>query len=357
MAYFKDLSGYKLIPNCWDLRVEEELRYARFSDKKIIGVKNSWKEEHRFYHNCDHLQSLVTLIKKEESLSDEDRTILIIAAAYHDIVYDPKGKNNEVLSCRRFIADAQNTELTVDDINTISAIILATAERVEPPLTGSITPLANLFWKFDNLILEQDLSDLLEYEALIYKEYQWVSWVLYKQARLSFLDEEFARTNNPNLLALKSYISTRVPNVGLYIGSFDPFHLGHQNILHKAEKIFDKVILARGKNPDKRNSMFDPLPNCVSNRETVIWDGLTTDLIKDLIQKTGTKITLIRGLRDGKDLDYEVNNLRFMEDLYEDIQVCFIHCDKQFEHVSSSAIRKLATFDSSASSKYLPTQK
>ena len=355
MAYFKDLSGYKLIPNVWDLRVEQELRYSKFSDKKIYGVRDAWKEGHRFYHNCDHLQSIVTLINKLEEISEEDKTILIIAAAYHDIIYDPQSKINEVLSCRRFIADAQNTELTVDDINKISSIILATAERTEPPLDGSITPLANIFWKLDNSILDADLADLLEYEGMIYKEYQWASWPLYKQARISFLQEEFARTGNQNLVSLAEIIKARVPNIGLYIGSFDPFHIGHLNILQKSEKIFDKVIIARGKNPDKNNSLFDALPKCVANRETVIWDGLTTDLIKDLIQKTGTKVTLIRGLRDGKDLDYEINNLRFMEDLYEDIQVCFIHCDKQFEHVSSSAIRKLSTFTDVSKSKYLPT--
>ena len=45
--------------------------------------------------------------------------------------------------------------------------------------------------------------------------------------------------------------------LGIYAGSFNPFHKGHYNILCKAEKIFDRVIIARGINPDKGPSEYD----------------------------------------------------------------------------------------------------
>ena len=78
---------------------------------------------------------------------------------------------------------------------------------------------------------------------------------------------------------------------------------------------------------------------------------MTPDLLKKL--SVDSNVTLIRGLRNGKDLDYEVNQLRFMEEMYPSINVCFLQCERQYDHISSSAIRKISAMgDSSFSSKY-----
>ena len=69
--------------------------------------------------------------------------------------------------------------------------------------------------------------------------------------------------------------------IGIYPGSFNPFHKGHLNILEKAEKIFDKVILARGINPEKKNEIM-PLPKSIENRTWMNYNGLLTDFIKSL---------------------------------------------------------------------------
>ena len=52
-------------------------------------------------------------------------------------------------------------------------------------------------------------------------------------------------------------LETWRPKIGLYAGSFNPFHKGHLNIIMKAEEIFDKVIIARGINPTKKNEIFE----------------------------------------------------------------------------------------------------
>jgi phosphopantetheine adenylyltransferase len=63
---------------------------------------------------------------------------------------------------------------------------------------------------------------------------------------------------------------------------------------------------------------------------------------------------LVRGLRNGNDLDYEDNQLKFMEDFKEDdINVVFFRCDSKFSHVSSSAIRNLESFRKGSSKRYL----
>ena len=198
--------------------------------------------------------------------------------------------------------------------------------------------------------MSEDITKLIDYEHKIYKEFQCYDHETYTKHRVEFLRKEASELNNNYLNILADYVEKRRPNIGLYAGSFNPFHVGHLDILTKAEKIFDKVILDKGANPEK-DANNSKLPDCVSNREIIIWAGLTPELIKKL--SIHSNVTLIRGLRSGKDLDYEVNNLRYMEDAYEDIKVIFIHCDRNYEHISSRDIKMLEKFGSKLIKKYL----
>ena len=366
MSYTKDLSGRKLIGNVWDLRVEDILHGEGFDPKDILKVKNAWAEKHRFYHNNDHLRDLVDKVNKKDNLSDMQKSLLIIAAAYHDVFYDPKlrGGVNEVKSRDIFLEHARNSKYFKDQkvfIDVISDAIIATADREAPKYISGVKNgtedlgfLPQTFWCMDNSILECGMKELFVYEQKIYKEFQWATWEDYKKHRTYFLQNEFERNNNTNLLHLVSFIESKIPNIGIYPGTFDDFHKGHLNILNKAERIFDKVILVRGVNPEKDTFVGenDSFPQSVSNRQIIFWDGLTTDLVKELEQQN-QKVTVIRGLRDGKDLAYEVNNLRLMQDFYKDIEVVFIHCDKEYEHISSSAIKKAGKFGDKIKNLYL----
>lgn len=137
--------------------------------------------------------------------------------------------------------------------------------------------------------------------------------------------------------------------VGVYAGSFNPIHVGHLNILEKADKIFDKVILARGINPEK-NNVIHPLPKSMGNRTCKSYSGLLTDFIKTLPYDN---ITIIRGLRNNVDLQYELNQYRYFQDLMPEIQLISIFCDKQYEHISSSAIRMLSQYGEEHIKNYL----
>jgi len=137
--------------------------------------------------------------------------------------------------------------------------------------------------------------------------------------------------------------------VAVYAGSFNPFHKGHYNILQKAEKIFDKVIIARGYNPEKKNDLV-ALPNIIMDRAVMQYSGLLTDFIQKLPYEN---ITLIRGLRNSVDLQYEMNQYRYLQDLMPSIQMVSIFCDKEYEHISSSGIRTLSIFGSDKVKDYL----
>lgn len=351
--YIKDLSNRSVIitKNIWPLWVSDALYGNKFSEKKISDLRKAYKEDHRFYHTGSHIWDIAVNIRKMK-LSPDDEEILFVAAAYHDIVYDPKAKpgQNEIKSVERFMSDSDGTLFTEDSEmknyrDLICEIIYATASREEPK-----ERLPFIFWNIDNSILKAEFNELLEYEEKIFKEYQYVSYKDYVKERTYFLRKENIRTGNEALLSLADYVEARKPKIGLYPGSFLPWHIGHSNILSKSEAIFDKVILAKGVNPDK-NRIITDIPKSLQNREIFYWDGLTTDLIKDL--SSIYDVTLIRGLRNGKDLDYEVNQLRFMEKMYSDLKVCYIPCDKEFEYISSSSIKSISKFSEKEASSYI----
>ncbi len=85
--------------------------------------------------------------------------------------------------------------------------------------------------------------------------------------------------------------------------------------------------------------------------EVDAFDGFISDHITKL--EKSSDVTLIRGLRNGDDLDYEVNQLRFIKGMKEDIKVVYIPCDAEFEHVSSSAIRNIMDIDNKKGQKFL----
>jgi len=152
--------------------------------------------------------------------------------------------------------------------------------------------------------------------------------------------------------------------LGLYCGSFDPFHVGHLNIVQKAERLFDDVIIASGTNPDKHQTIPKSLgPNkpyvdlgLLGKRYTHIgYYGFTTELIKHFKKHYGN-VFLVRGIRSSHDYDYEMDQIQTMQALMGDqkIQVVLLPCDREFEHVSSSTIRKVSMFDKEAAKQWLP---
>ena len=146
--------------------------------------------------------------------------------------------------------------------------------------------------------------------------------------------------------------------VGFYAGSFDPFTNGHLNIVKKASKLFDKVIVGMGVNP-KKNRSFDKIQmkdaintlfknEGLLNCECVIYDGLTVDVAK----KYGTTY-LIRGIRNGMDYDFE-ENLALVNEEISGLDTLYLRAG-EFGAISSSMVKELLYYGKDAS-KYLPKE-
>jgi pantetheine-phosphate adenylyltransferase len=138
--------------------------------------------------------------------------------------------------------------------------------------------------------------------------------------------------------------------IAIYPGSFLPIHLGHLDIIDKALKVFDKVLIAQLINPDKQidvkydkqfyQSMLDLRDKY--NRRTTYTNF--SGLLVDLINKRKSIIAVIRGLRNGNDLQYEQNMQYWNEDLGLTVPIVYFVTDRRYAHYSSSSIRAINKF-------------
>ena len=139
----------------------------------------------------------------------------------------------------------------------------------------------------------------------------------------------------------------------LYAGSFNPWHEGHTDILEKSLKVFGRVMVSAAVNPEKSESLsydFDLLAKQMYqegriDKERVRlqhFNGLLVDFITRLRTEFDVEIcALVRGLRNGHDLNYEMNWQYWNEDLGIKIPIVYFICDRNKSHISSSMIRMI----------------
>ncbi|MFA5313248.1 MAG: adenylyltransferase/cytidyltransferase family protein [Methanomassiliicoccales archaeon] len=314
-----------------------------------------WNEPHRHYHTIKHLDYILGVLKYWPKILDQEtREELAIIALFHDIIYDSRSQNNEEASAEFFMSSTHDVESTGTSRSFIRHAILDTKTH------RSNDKISNLFFELDLWELSHGTwPQLLKMEREIFLEYQFVPYDVYKTKRIEILTQLMPMVNNnSNMVLYIEYLSSFRPHIGVYAGSFDPFHLGHLNILQKAEKLFDKVIIAVATDPSK--SSDEPL-----NRKRLLEKQLPCHQI-DIVEKFLTNhirviegvadITLIRGLRNGYDLSYEMNLLRYMEDQYNELKVVWIPCDRKYEYVSSRDLRGLGKIEEGSELSYLPQQ-
>lgn len=291
-------------------------------------VIKRYQEPHRFYHTLDHLQDIYQQLE-DRALGDQKA--LLLATAYHDVIYNPQSATNEEDSAEYFMRYYDGDDQLKQDVYNI---ILDT--KTHQPRSD----LSSVFCELDLNILRQPLHKLLIYEDQIFKEFQFADFALYRVKRVEVLQQLQTKVANANLSALITYVQHRQPQIAVYPGSFNPFHKGHYNILQKAEAIFDKVIVAKGSNPGKEESAFE-VPAILSNRQVGSYTGLLTGYVNSL----SYPVTIIRGLRNSTDLQYELNQYRYLQDLSsQHLKIVSIFCDREFEHISSTGIRQLQNY-------------
>jgi len=142
----------------------------------------------------------------------------------------------------------------------------------------------------------------------------------------------------------------------LFVGSFDPFHLGHLSVVKRASQLFDSVVIGVAADTNKDTLSIDKRLHLVNlcikkygNLSAIPYGGLTIDLYK-----SENANVLIRGVRNIIDFEYEKNLADINKVLYQNAQTCLFLCDIGYE-ISSSLIRQLAKLDADLS-KFVPNE-
>jgi pantetheine-phosphate adenylyltransferase len=140
-------------------------------------------------------------------------------------------------------------------------------------------------------------------------------------------------------------------HLALYPGSFDPITYGHMDVIQRGRRLFDKLIVAVGRNPGKdplfsleervamAKSLVDELVEREPNDAPVVvkaFSGLTVDFAKSV-----NASALLRGVRNLSDLQYEVQQAVTNREV-AGLETAFVVAGQTFAYTSSSLIRQIA---------------
>ena len=149
-----------------------------------------------------------------------------------------------------------------------------------------------------------------------------------------------------------------MPRIAFYAGSFDPVTNGHLDVAKQAVILCDRLIVAIGINPGKKplfsieerlamiQDVFGPIgakAGCVI--EAATYDNLTVTAA----QKAGATI-MIRGLRDGTDLDYEMQIAGMNEAMAPEVHTVFVPASVAVRPITATLVRQIASMGGNVSS-------
>jgi pantetheine-phosphate adenylyltransferase len=152
--------------------------------------------------------------------------------------------------------------------------------------------------------------------------------------------------------------SPQSPRVAVYPGSFDPITLGHLNVMERASKLFDRLIVGVGVNVEKQ-TMFSAEERLMLIREATghlenVEIRTFTRLAVTFVKQCGARI-MVRGVRPITDIAAELTMMMANRRLAPDVETLFMIADGELAHVSSSLIKQIATVaDDSELSRFLP---
>ena len=135
--------------------------------------------------------------------------------------------------------------------------------------------------------------------------------------------------------------------VAVYPGSFDPFTFGHLDILDRASRLFDHVIIGVLVNP-KKQCLFSPaervdmISEVISKYENVRaihFNGL----LVDFCERVGA-CSIIRGLRAVSDYEYEMQMFAVNTQLTDSIETVFLMASTKYSFLSSSIAKEVAKY-------------
>ena len=135
--------------------------------------------------------------------------------------------------------------------------------------------------------------------------------------------------------------------IAVYPGSFDPITNGHLDIIERASKIFDKVVVGvlnnKNKKPkftsEERVMLIKKVTEHFPNVETASFDGLLVDFARE-----HSASVIIKGLRTVNDFEYEFQMALLNKTLDNDCETMFMMTNSKYSYISSSMVNELASY-------------
>ena len=132
----------------------------------------------------------------------------------------------------------------------------------------------------------------------------------------------------------------------MYPGTFDPITLGHEDLVRRACRLFDKVVVAIAANPGKepmfsieeRVALAESVLGEFDNVEVSGYEGLTVDFAK-----ANDLQVIVRGLRAISDFEYEFQLANMNRHLTADVETAFLTPTEKYTYISSSLVREIAS--------------
>ena len=139
----------------------------------------------------------------------------------------------------------------------------------------------------------------------------------------------------------------RLVKVGLFPGSFDPFHNGHLEIVERASRLFDEVVVAALRNPQKSKPLFDleerqaMLEQVTAHLPSVRIVSVSTLLV--YVARDVSASAIVRGLRAVSDFETEMQMAQ-MNNHLSGVETIFIPTSSKYSFVASKLVREVARF-------------
>ncbi|MBT8088628.1 MAG: pantetheine-phosphate adenylyltransferase [Gammaproteobacteria bacterium] len=147
----------------------------------------------------------------------------------------------------------------------------------------------------------------------------------------------------------------------MYPGTFDPITLGHEDLVRRAARLYDKVVVAIAAHPGSKAPMFTfgervelakAALSKIKNIEVTGYEGLTVDFARE----HGLAV-IIRGLRAVSDFEYEFQLANMNRHLTEEVETVFLTPTDKYTFISSSLVREVASLGGDVSKFVSPDVK